>query len=486
MSATVRITSGDFARLHAHLFPGDNDEHAAFLLAGEMISSAGSRLLVREVIPVPEEQFVASDVAYRRIEAVAVGQAALRAEELGLRLAAVHSHPGAVDHVAFSEPDLLTHARAHPGLIELTGGHAVSSLVFGRNAVAGERWNPDGSVVTIDHLDVVGTRFRRLTAVPQRRGRAGQRYARQLLLFGEMGQAALREMTVAVLGAGGGGSLLVQALAHLGVGTIIVVDFDRISFANLSRVVGSRPVDARRSRLKVDVMARMVAAIDPTVRLIARTGNVAFADDAREIATEADFVFSATDTMEARYAFNAITHQYLIPGLQVGVKVIGGHDARAQGAIDLDYVAVRAMDLDGPCMECQNAIDPELLHREQLGEIERRNQDYVDHPDDEGLAAPSVITLNSVSVAIAVTEFQYWATGMLSDGSSYRSRFYYPGEADLRERVYSSKVGCRFCDRTAGGSSFARGDDFRLPLRPGRAPQPKRSLREQLLCKLHR
>jgi len=107
--------------------------------------------------------------------------------------------------------------------------------------------------------------------------------------------------------------------------TIIVIDFDRVTESNLSRIVGSRPADARGGgRLKVDVMAREVHSIDPTITFIAKTGNIAFADDARDVAAVSDFVFSATDTMEARFAFNALCHQYLVPGLQIGVQVLGG------------------------------------------------------------------------------------------------------------------------------------------------------------------
>ena len=51
-----------------------------------------------------------------------------------------------------------------------------------------------------------------------------ERFDRQVLLFGAGGQARLRGLHVGVLGAGGGGSILIERLAHLGVGTITAVD----------------------------------------------------------------------------------------------------------------------------------------------------------------------------------------------------------------------------------------------------------------------
>ena len=36
---------------------------------------------------------------------------------------------------------------------------------------------------------------------------------------------------------------------------------------------------------------------------------------------DCDYLFLAADTMRARLLFNAIVHQYLVPGVQVGAKV---------------------------------------------------------------------------------------------------------------------------------------------------------------------
>jgi ThiF family len=88
-------------------------------------------------------------------------------------------------------------------------------------------------------------------------------------MFGDVGQEILRGLTVAVVGAGGGGSLLVEMLAHLGVGKLIIVDYDVISKSNLSRVVGSTCDDV--GRLKVDVMRELVTRIDPEIDVHAST-----------------------------------------------------------------------------------------------------------------------------------------------------------------------------------------------------------------------
>ena len=74
--------------------------------------------------------------------------------------------------------------------------------------------------------------------------RVGECYERQVRAFGAQAQQRLGEMTVAVVGVGGVGSLVVQALAHLGVGRMYLVDPDTVSAGNLNRLVGGCPADA--------------------------------------------------------------------------------------------------------------------------------------------------------------------------------------------------------------------------------------------------
>ena len=471
MSWSARISQRDYEHLQAHLHQADNDEHAAFLYAGEMRTPQGPRLLVRRVIPVADRDFGPSDRgAYRQVAARAIARAAIECEAEGQRLIWAHSHPGADRHVGFSDDDLASHRRAHPHLIDMTGGRTVASLVMGRASAAGEVWTPDGGVAPLEHLDVVGARMQKLAASPQPGRDPAERFARQVLMFGAAGQHALRAMTVAIVGLGGGGSLLAQTLAHLGVGRIILVDFDRVDTSNLSRVVGATPADARRRRLKVDVARRLIGSIDPDIEVIATTGDVTYVDDAR-VLLEADFIFSATDTQFARFAVNAICHQYLIPGAQVGAKVV----ADEAGAIQLAYAMHRPIDLAGACLECGGAIDPEALRREQLGEAERRAQEYIGAQHAEPVHDPAVITLNSASVAMATLDFQFAATGIYQPQTRLHQRVYHAPERELRERESRPRAGCRWCDRHQDGGAFGRGDDQPLPLRPGTPPRDRRA-----------
>jgi molybdopterin/thiamine biosynthesis adenylyltransferase len=450
----------DYATLHRHLFQLDRDEHAAFLYAGLAETETERRLLVRRVEPVADYEFIPSDRgAYRQITPRAVARAALECDDLGLCLLWAHSHPLSRDHVDFSPDDLAAHWYGHPALIDMTHGGPVAGLVVGQAAVAGEVWTPDGVPVRLESLRVIGRNLVTLRPAPRAVGASAERFARQVLMFGRVGQQILRELTIAVVGAGGGGSLLAEMLAHLGVGRIVVVDYDIVDETNLSRIAGATNADV--GRLKIDVVRDLIERVDPTIEVDAFYGDIAYVDDARRL-RDCEFAFLATDNILSRYAFNLVCHQYLIPGIQVGAKVTGD----ATGGIELIHAMERPVTLAGPCLECAGAIPEDELAREQLSPEERRAQAYVDGTDAEEIEEPSVITLNSVATSLAATDFLLMATGLMPETTTLDASAYYPQERELRGRLARQRPECRFCGN-GERSVLARGDLKALSLKPG-------------------
>lgn len=466
MNWTVRITEPHAAGARSHLFPGDGEEHAAFLLCGLRRHGKQARLLVRSVVLVDDIDFGPSDKGgVRQISPRAVARAARLAQDDGLAVVWVHSHPGAGDRVGFSPQDEQTHAEAVPALAAITS-MPVGALVFGEHSAAGMVTVVGNDTTTtwpVDHVRVVGRGFTELTSRPTVAAGADKRYARQIQMFGAAGQARLRRLVVAVIGAGGGGSLLIQMLAHLGVGTIVIVDFDIVERTNLSRIVGARLMDALRRRKKIAVARRLVRRIDPTINVVAVDGDITYQDDAATVA-DADFVFLATDTVYARWAFNLICYQHLIQGVQVGAKVTATPD----GTIDTLHVMNRTVDLVAGCLDCMGAIPADALADEQLSDAERRAQRYVDTGDEEVMEEASVITLNSIATSLAATDFLLLVAGLHRDNVTLDQLVYHPLERSLRHRPAARRPGCRICDPVADGA-FARGDTWPLQLRPGSA-----------------
>src|SRR3546814_8494235 len=85
-------------------------------------------------------------------------------------------------------------------------------------------------------------------------------YDRQDFL-GPDSDARLRAVTIGIVGLGGGGSHVVQQLAHLGIGCFVCVDPDIVEDSNLNRLVGATAADAENATPKADVDERMVRGL---------------------------------------------------------------------------------------------------------------------------------------------------------------------------------------------------------------------------------
>jgi ThiF family len=266
-------------------------------------------------------------------------------------------------------------------------------------------------------------------------------------------------MHVGVIGAGGGGSLVIEQLAHLGVGRITAVDFDRVETTNLSRIVGATAVDAQGGVLKVEVARRVVTQVDSSIDYRGLVGDLT-ESAVVDALLACDFLFLATDTVRARLVFNSIAHQYLIPGIQIGSKVELGED----GSIEEVYVAVRPVFPDCGCLDCAGLIDPFALQREQLTEEEAEAQNYVGAPGQEEVVDPSVISLNAISASHAVTDMFLVATGLTAT-EALAHRIFFPRDGSMFTVDVHKRVSCLFCS-SAEQSVFGRGDARQLPVRP--------------------
>jgi adenylyltransferase/sulfurtransferase len=127
-----------------------------------------------------------------------------------------------------------------------------------------------------------------------------RRYSRHILLgeVGGTGQAKLKAAKVLVVGAGGLGSPLMLYLAAAGVGTIGVVDDDRVELSNLQRQIAH--TTARIGAPKVESAAMAAAAINPGVRIEPHALRLN-ADNALALIERYDLICDGTDNFATRF-----------------------------------------------------------------------------------------------------------------------------------------------------------------------------------------
>ncbi len=151
------------------------------------------------------------------------------------------------------------------------------------------------------------------------------RYARQLVLseIGGPGQQALKRARVLIVGLGGVGAPAALYMAAAGVGTLGLIDHDKVALSNLQRQIIFTTADAQRP--KVEAGAEHLAALNPHVAVEPFVERLAPAN-APGIIERFDLVLDGTDDFETRFAVNAAC-------VATGVPLVSGALGRWNGQV---------------------------------------------------------------------------------------------------------------------------------------------------------
>ena len=130
-----------------------------------------------------------------------------------------------------------------------------------------------------------------------------RRYSRHIILpeVGGAGQRKLLASKALIIGAGGLGSPAALYLAAAGVGTLGIVDFDRVELSNLQRQLLHHGHDV--GRLKVESAADTIADVNPDVKVIPHPVALT-SENAFEVLRDYDVVLNGSDNFPTRYLVN--------------------------------------------------------------------------------------------------------------------------------------------------------------------------------------
>jgi molybdopterin/thiamine biosynthesis adenylyltransferase len=173
------------------------------------------------------------------------------------------------------------------------------------------------------------------------------RYIRQIPLIGEEGQDRLARAEVCICGVGGLGSPAAFYLAAAGVGTLHLVDGDRVEVSNLNRQILHR--SATLGMPKVSSARVHIMELNPEIRVRCSADRIVDSNAASLIG-QADIVIDALDNFESRYILNREARRTAVPLVHGAVSGFAGQ-------------VTTVLPRSGPCLQC--AIPhppPEELH----------------------------------------------------------------------------------------------------------------------------
>lgn len=218
-------------------------------------------------------------------------------------------------------------------------------FVLGRRGGSARAW-PPGAASPRD------LKLRGVVSVPVR-GADAATYGRQDLALGPGTSVLLAQRMVAVVGVGGLGWELASLLWSHGVGTLALIDDDRVEEHNRPRLRGARSGDV--GSMKTGALADQLRRSRPdgTIEAIDSRFDTA---GARTAAALADVIIVATDNLASRLDVDRFARRLLIPVVDVGVniQVRDGHVHRVGGRVNVSWPT-------GPCLICMGVLTPDAV-----------------------------------------------------------------------------------------------------------------------------
>lgn len=132
-----------------------------------------------------------------------------------------------------------------------------------------------------------------------------QRFAGLVRLYGQKGLSQLSQASVCVIGIGGVGSWVVEALARSGINHITMIDLDDVALSNVNRQIHA--LDSSLDMAKIEVMAARVKDINPDCH-ITLIEDFVTAQNVEQYISDApkyDVVIDAADSVKAKAAIVA-------------------------------------------------------------------------------------------------------------------------------------------------------------------------------------
>lgn len=312
---------------------------------------------------------------------------------------AVHSHPGGL--YAFSSADDKSDRVLMSAIRHGTDRMAGSAIMIPSGAVRARVYESDHASTPIDLVMTIGSDIHSwwddcaTAAGPSPPAMA---------FTGEM-HAWLGRMSICVIGVSGTGSIVAEQLARLGVGEIILIDFDKLERRNLNRILTSSLLDIGSH--KVEMFANAIHRYRPDCEIVPVPSSIA-TREAILAACEADVLFSCVDTAEGRHISDRLSAYFAMPLFDVGVAIpteaapAGGRRiAEVYGRVDYVYPGGSSL-LDRGIYDAA-LLEAEYLAREASQALSQKIADgYLRGMAEE---APGVITLNMRAASACVVEF---------------------------------------------------------------------------------
>lgn len=449
LTRRVHREASDF--LLAHIRRGQIQEDLCFALWRPSTGVTRTTAIVFELIrPTAGERELHRNASF---DASFLARAIRTAHRRGVGLAFMHSHltPGWQD--MSREDERAERDRISPPARAV--GLPVVGLTLGTDGRWSARfWLREGLSIRrhwCDKVRVVGGGLR-MTRRPRRtRPFPGSgRLRRTLATWGSEAQADLESLKVGVVGVGSVGIMVAEALARMGVGSVLLIDADRVKQHNLDRLIyaGRDDVGQLKVRLAAKHLKRSATAKGFLVEAL--DGRVEDPSCFRA-SLDCDVLFCAVDRPLPKDLLNHIAYAHCIPVVFGGVYAAN----KANGRLSQAAWSVLTVDPETRCLRCDGQYTTSDVMMERDGSLDEPT--YIRNLTDRGSVADgqnvfpfsaNLASLMVLEMARLVVAEDWWPRV----GGKLHFSFVPRRLVSLRE---GCKDHCAVRERTAMGDSAA-------------------------------
>lgn len=174
--------------------------------------------------------------------------------------------------------------------------------------------------------------------------------------LGESLDDVLEKCLIGIVGLGGGGSQIVQQLAHIGFKRFVLYDYDKIEDTNLNRLVGATKLDVELETPKMAIATRLIRGIqrDAFITRVYKKWQ-----EESDYLKSCDILFGCLDGYQNRSELEALARRSLIPYIDIGMDVrkVDGEPPRMSGQVIASIPGF-------PCMRCYGFLNESVLAEE--------------------------------------------------------------------------------------------------------------------------
>jgi molybdopterin/thiamine biosynthesis adenylyltransferase len=425
----IKIVQEDLDKLRCLVNAKYPKEAAAFALAGVSIRGDDVTVLVRRPIEIPPEQYVYQTKHHLKISTQAINGLSALCEKNQLGVILCHSHP---NEIPYSASDDFGEGRIVEVLRQFIPANApTASVLFCPGGFRARIWMPGSTIPTpISELVIVGRHLQRIRLEEHRKVQEAvpEIYDRQVRALGEDGQRLIAKTKVGIVGVGGTGSPTAEQLVRLGVRDLVLIDPDIFEPSNVTRVYGAFAPSGLRQILKVlkgppskvGLVRRHLRRINPAISVRIIMQNVVVRNAVDQL-LDRDIIMLCTDDHWGRSIVNRLAYQYLIPVVNMGVR-IDAHEGSITGAVGTADILRPGT----PCLWCKGALQAERIATESIPKIARRDRVRQGYVQDLETPAPSVVSMTTVVSGLSVSLFLQLATDFMGENGEVARLNYHP------------------------------------------------------------